>query len=121
MPASRTAIIFRILDAVLDLNTTVCALPENFVLVPLPARKLLWEASTPEAWRAELGRGQKEEEEFGLRSDGELTRVRLGTNFAIIEYGNDGLENGNRNWQDWCAGMDGFGSLIMTAASMLSL
>lgn len=119
----------------------------GLILAPLPARKQLWEANDEIAWKVETDRESKsgprtdttetflssQSTAFGLATNGELVSLdmRQGQNFcmnaALSLRTQQSLLNGEKmssskgraNWEDWCAGMDGLGGLVMLAASLL--
>lgn len=105
--------------------TAICNMPTEFVLAPLPARKQLWEASDELVWRSESQREPGIQTAFGLAADGEL--VRLGEGW--LSCGDEWLppkpltsnlpSKSTTSWDEWCAGIDGFGGLIMLAASLV--
>lgn len=61
---------------------------------------------------------------FGIRMGGEMVKLdrnqdystRYGLNAVRSEESAKSESNGN--WAEWCAGMDGLGSLVMLAASL---
>ncbi|KAH6636334.1 hypothetical protein F5144DRAFT_175443 [Chaetomium tenue] len=101
----------------------------DLVIAPLPAKKRLWEAGNVLAWKAE---SEKEEADtraaFALAGSGDLVRIdqaelqcisdvaRLG--YKPQDSGAPGLMWRTADWDDWCSGMDGFGGLVMLAASL---
>ncbi|GAM37301.1 hypothetical protein TCE0_023r07116 [Talaromyces pinophilus] len=117
----------------------------GLVLAPLPARKQLWEANDEIAWKMEAdkdiqqgprtatteSRCSSSPPAFGLATNGELVSLdmRQGQNFCsraavslrtqqtLLDGGKS--SKGRANWEDWCAGMDGLGGLVMLAASLL--
>ena len=119
----------------------------GLVLAPLPARKQLWEANDEITWKMETDRDTQpgprtdtiesqcssSPPAFGLATNGELVSldVRQGQNFcrsatmslrtqqSLIHGGKSSSSKGKANWEDWCAGMDGLGGLVMLAASLL--
>lgn len=117
----------------------------GLVLAPLPAKKQLWEASDEIAWKMESDRDSKHSTRtdtteifssstvFGLTANGELVRLDLEAgqhycnNDAVLLSKQQSFFNGEgpspsrvkANWEDWCAGMDGLGGLVMLAASLL--
>lgn len=121
----------------------------GLILAPLPARKQLWEANDEIAWEKETERDTKpgprtdtteafsasSSTVFGLATNGELVCLDTGQgqsfciNSALSVCMQRSLLNGGTlsslsskgkaNWQDWCAGMDGLGGLVMLAASLL--
>lgn len=119
----------------------------GLVLAPLPARKQLWEANDEIAWKMETDRDIQQDPRtdtiqshcsssppaFGLAMNGELVSLdmRQGQNFcssaavslhtqqSLLGGGKSTLSKGGANWEDWCAGMDGLGGLVMLAASLL--
>lgn len=117
----------------------------GLVLAPLPARKQLWEANDEIAWKMETDRDRKPGSHtdtaenslsstvFGLSTNGELVNldtsqgqnfcstaaVSLHTQQALLDSGKPSSSKRMANWEDWCAGMDGLGGLVMLAASLL--
>ena len=99
----------------------------DLVIAPLPAKKRLWEAGNVLAWKAE---NEKEETEardaFALAGSGDLVRIdpaelQCISDVARLGYrdpGGPGLAWHTADWDDWCSGMDGFGGLVMLAASL---
>jgi hypothetical protein len=108
---SRTATVFRIFNMLMDIDSTLCATFPGLVIAPLPGKRMLWEAKTAEAWQAEYSYSWTlEKETYGISKDGQLVKIdrKQGTTFF------------NRSpWEEWCSSMDGFGILVMIAASML--
>jgi hypothetical protein len=88
----------------------ICPAYPGFIVAPLPAKKILWEAPTAEAWCLEHNWSLKEREIFGMSSDGELSKIRPE---------NGVLSCSHTTWENWLAETDSFGVLIMIAASML--
>jgi len=104
----------------------LCELQSDLILAPLPAKKQLWEATSETAWKAEQDNNAQMQKEFGLASDGELVKLKDGQTYcgnAVLLY--EALGSCRRssgaveNWEEWCLGMDGFGGLIMLAASLV--
>ncbi|KAH6849930.1 hypothetical protein B0I37DRAFT_370254 [Chaetomium sp. MPI-CAGE-AT-0009] len=101
----------------------------DLVIAPLPAKKRLWEAGNVSAWKAE---SEKEEAEaraaFALAGSGELVRIDQAdlqciSDVARLRYTPRGTDAPGpawrtAEWDDWCSGMDGFGGLVMLAASL---
>jgi hypothetical protein len=99
-----------------------CVLPDGFLLAPLPARKQLWEAPNETQWMAQKSNDVRGDAVFGVKVGGQM--VKLETYGTILPVENvRGPEEvseseSNANWQEWCAGMDGLGALLMLAASL---
>lgn len=104
----------------------MCDHPTDLVLAPLPAKKQLWEADDESVWKAESEREPAVQTAFGLAANGDLVQLDEGQ-----LYGSDGLlrhksmtsrtpSSSTANWEDWCSGMDGFGGLVMLAASLIA-
>jgi hypothetical protein len=49
---------------------------------------------------------------FGIKAGGKMVRLDRESKEEESEQAS------NANWQEWCAGMDGFGALVMLAASL---
>lgn len=105
----------------------ICDMPSDLLLAPLPAKKNLWEAGDEFLWKAESEREPGTQTYFGLASNGELVEVDDGQprcSDAVQPYRSLDAKasvRGTANWENWCSGMDGFGGLIMLAASLVSL
>ena len=83
----------------------------------LPAKRQLWAANNEVAWRKE-GTSGSLQTAYGLAVNGDLVRVGQ-------DWSGDGIvssvpSTSTANWQDWCAGIDGLGSLVMLAASLVA-
>jgi hypothetical protein len=103
----------------------MCELQTDLIIAPLPAKKQLWEAPDEFVWRAEYDIEHRAQTDFGLAVNGELVKL----NHDQI-YRGDGMSlykpldprapsTSTNNWEEWCSGMDGFGGLIMLAASLV--
>lgn len=103
----------------------MCHLPDDLVLAPLPARKQLWEATDESAWRDERHKGPPGAQvSFGLTAGGEVVRLdegRLSCGDAWVSprRASGAGTDPSLGWEEWCSGMDGFGGLVMLAASLL--
>ncbi|VUC31707.1 unnamed protein product [Clonostachys rosea] len=103
----------------------MCVLPHEFILAPLPAKKQLWEASDEFAWKVESQREPGAQVSFGLASDGEVVQLgddRLSCSDAWLSHHPSDARPASRNtarWEEWCSGIDGFGGLVMLAASLI--
>jgi hypothetical protein len=98
----------------------------ELVIAPLPSKKQLWQAGDGFAWQAE-----REKEDagpraaFALAANGELARVDQSgllcvTDWASLHRGRDAGAPAwhTADWDEWCAGMDELGGLVMLAASL---
>lgn len=103
----------------------MCDLPTDLILAPLPAPKQLWEADNELVWNTERRREPGVQTTFGLAADGELVNLddgRLSCNDAWLPYKSLDTRMPPRstaNWEEWCSGIDGFGGLVMLAASLI--
>ncbi|KAL4980376.1 hypothetical protein BDW66DRAFT_125080 [Aspergillus desertorum] len=120
----RLSIIYRIVNMLTYFQPTArCDLPTDLVLAPLPAKKPLWEANDWTEWQTEL---QKEpgiqQTAFGLATTGELVRLDQGHSqggrISHLALDAATVSRSAANWEEWCSGMDGFGGLVMLAASL---
>lgn len=104
----------------------LCDMPAEFILAPLPERKQLWEAADEFAWKAESQRNPGLQVSFALAADGEIVKLdegRLSCSDAWLAYESRDATMPTRvtaSWEEWCAGIDGFGGLVMLAASLVS-
>ena len=103
----------------------MCNLQSDLVLAPLPAKKQLWEAGDEFMWKTENERDSGAQTVFGLAANGELVKLDEGQLFcgdaALLYESLDARTPSRRtaNWEEWCSGMDGFGGLVMLAASLI--
>ena len=59
---------------------------------------------------------------FALAASGDIVDLedgRMDCSSAMVEVGNGEKEKGKARWEQWCAGMDAFGGVVMLAASWL--
>jgi hypothetical protein len=103
----------------------LCNMQTDLVLAPLPAKKLLWEAEDKFVWKAESEREPGVDTAFGLAADGELVRVdesqiHCGDAVMLPKMDTRDPSRSAANWEEWCSGMDGFGGLVMLAASLIA-
>lgn len=103
----------------------MCDLQRDLVIAPLPSKKQLWEAGDEFAWRAESDMEPGPQADFGLAANGELVKLVEGQIYcsgaALLYYSMDTRtpSRSTANWKEWCSGMDGFGGLVMLAASLI--
>ncbi|KAI0600358.1 hypothetical protein F4775DRAFT_81811 [Biscogniauxia sp. FL1348] len=106
----------------------MCDMPTDLILVPLPARRQLWKASDEIAWKAERRRETGLLVWHGLAADGEIIRLnegQLSCSDAWLSSSSSQSSDGRRtprstaSWEEWCSGIDGFGGLVMLAASLI--
>jgi hypothetical protein len=104
---------------------TLCNLQKDLLLAPLPASKQLWEAGDEYVWKAERERGPRTQISFGLTASGELVELEpnqiYGRDDVLLYRSLDGKSPSRSaaHWEEWCSGMDGFGSIVMLAASLI--
>jgi hypothetical protein len=103
----------------------MCDLQTDLILAPLPAKKQLWEAGDEFVWKAESEREPGVQTAFGLAANGELVKLDEGQLYcsdAVLLHKSLDARTPSRstaNWEEWCSGMDGFGGLVMLAASLI--
>jgi hypothetical protein len=104
----------------------LCDMPTEFILAPLPAKKQLWEARDEFSWLEQSQREPSLKVSFGLAADGEVVKLddsRLSCSDAWLSYqsASDRVQGkaAITRWEEWCAGMDGLGGLVMLAASLI--
>jgi hypothetical protein len=118
----RLALVYQILKMLYSLDpATSCAEPDGFLLAPLPARKQLWEAPDAQSWMVEKSRDGAELSVFGVLTGGQMVRLQEQQIVMPDEVGfPSGVEEEEsaKNWQEWCAGMDGLGALVTLATSL---
>lgn len=104
----------------------MCDLPADLIIAPLPAKKQLWEAGDEFAWKAESQRETGVQISFGLATDGDIVKLdesRLSCNDAWLPSPSLDSKTPSRStasWDEWCVGADGFGGIVMLAASLIT-
>jgi len=105
---------------------TLCNLREaDLVLAPLPEKKQLWETNNEFAWKTERERDPVRSI-FGLAANGELVNIGNGFLYCgdmVLLHKSFHMTTpswSTANWEEWCSGMDGFGGLVMLAASLIA-
>ena len=84
---------------------------EYFLLNPLPAKKVLWEAKNEKQWRHEYDECRGQPGVHRLTNKGDIIGLHQGP------YG---LETCDVGWQEWYATQDGSGILIYLASQILA-
>lgn len=107
----------------------MCELQPDLILASLPAKKQLWESGGEYTWKGESERGPGAQTAFALAANGELVKLddsQLYCSNAVLLYKSLDIRTLSRtlsrstvNWEDWFSGMDGFGGLVMLAASLI--
>lgn len=104
----------------------MCEGQTDLVLAPLPSKKKLWEAGDEITWESEIKRDGAHID-YGLAANGELVKIDAGQSYChagpVLSYklvGASPTSSSDDNWEEWCSGMDGFGGLVMLAASLIS-
>ncbi|KAI1811459.1 hypothetical protein GGS20DRAFT_104326 [Poronia punctata] len=130
----RLAIVYRVVNMLIYFEpASMCDMPTEFIFAPLPAKKQLWEAADEFSWMSEARKEPDIQVSFAMVADGGIVRLdegRLSCSDAWLSYqsvvdvdaAGDKSETPSRetaSWEEWCAGMDGFGGLVMLAASMI--
>ncbi len=104
----------------------MCNLQRELILAPLPAKKQLWEAGDELVWKAEMEREVGVQTAFGLAANGELVKVDEEhlhcSDMVLLDQSLESRtpSRSTANWEEWCSGMDGFGGLVMLAASLIA-
>ena len=103
----------------------MCTIQTDLILAPLPAKKQLWEASNELLWEAETRKEPRVQNAFALAANGELVILSQNQFYcgdSVLQYRSLDVEipeRSNARWEEWCSGMDGFGGLVMLAASLI--
>ena len=103
----------------------MCDLKEmGLILAPLPGKKQLWEAGDELVWKTESEREPGVRTAFGLAADGKLVtldedNLYCSDTMLLHKFANArSPSRSTAKWEEWCSGMDGFGGLVMLAASL---
>lgn len=124
----RVCVIYKVVNMLVYFEpAALCDLHEwNLILAPLPAKKQLWEANDKMSWQAATQGESELQKAFGLATNGDLVKADLGGqnihNVKAHQMFTQTVEGqkSTSNWEEWCSGMDGLGSLVMLAASLLT-
>lgn len=99
---------------------SMCEADGDVILAPLPAQKLLWEASDEHSWKLKGETEADAQREFGLAKNGLLVRMDEGAASERLGGWDAGaISSSTAKWNEWCSGMDGIGGLVMLAASLI--
>ncbi|KAF2691753.1 hypothetical protein K458DRAFT_381593 [Lentithecium fluviatile CBS 122367] len=122
----RLAVVYRVVNMLVYFEpASLCELQADLIIAPLPARKKLWEASDGFAWKAETESDPGAHDAFGLAANGELVQLedcRSYCSATVLNYKSLEVSTSPRDaapWESWCSGMDGFGGLVMLAATLV--
>lgn len=121
----RLSIVYQVIDMLVYFDpAAMCELPTDLILVPLPAKKQLWEAGDEFVWKTEWEREPGVQTDFGLAANGELDKVDQSWYCGDASQVHNSLgarisSRSTGNWEEWCSEMDGFGGLVMLAASLI--
>ncbi|KAJ5316129.1 hypothetical protein N7476_006436 [Penicillium atrosanguineum] len=118
----RLSLIYRVINMLVYFEpVAMCNLPKDLVLAPLPAKKELWEASDESMWTKENENEREARGEFGLAKSGELVRLGGDSRSMMVHTAitSESPPRSSASWEEWCSGMDGFGGLVMLAASLV--
>ena len=122
----RLCVIYRVVNLLVYLEpAAMCKLQRDLILAPLPALKQLLEAGDVVVWKAESDRKPEAQTDFGLAANGELVVLDAGQlhcDNAVLRYQSFDARSRSKStpeWEEWCSGMDGFGGLVMLAASLI--
>ncbi|KAI0883133.1 uncharacterized protein GGS22DRAFT_167959 [Annulohypoxylon maeteangense] len=122
----RLGVIYRVVNMLIYFEpAAMCDIPKDLILAPLPAKRQLWEAGDEFVWKAESQREPGIQVSFGLATDGEIVKIDSGRLSCSDAWLEDQSTDANRrlssaaSWEEWCSGIDGFGGLVMLAASLI--
>ncbi|KAF2727964.1 hypothetical protein EJ04DRAFT_450276 [Polyplosphaeria fusca] len=120
----RLAIVYRVVNMLVYFEpSTFCTLQSDLILAPLPSKKQLWESNDSVSWARE--RVREPHIYYALAASGDVVRLDEGQAFcAGAELLYKPLEvatplRSPSSFEEWCAGMDGLGGLVMLAASLV--
>jgi hypothetical protein len=123
----RLAVVYRVVNMLIYFEPAdMCELQKELIIAPLPAKKQLWEADDVRIWEQLVSRDKESQEHVALNSHGELTLLDGGKLYydnGVMRYRisrDPSPTSKTIDWEHWCSGRDGFGSLIMLAAALLA-
>ncbi|CAG9957035.1 unnamed protein product [Clonostachys rosea f. rosea IK726] len=125
----RLCIVYRVIDMLVHFEpATMCPFYNtSLVLAPLPAKKQLWKADNAGVWHRERELGASAHTSFALFASGELVNMTQAPSRVRDWRRDEELLNAQSqaestaNWNEWCLGMDEFGSLVMLVASFIEM
>ncbi len=121
----RISVVYQVVNMVTFFDpAAMCDFQSGVVIAPLPSHKRLWEAPDAGSWRSESGKYM--DVPYGLTSTGDLVKLDIeqirGKNAVEVQqalHAAAGVDQIRSDWEEWCAGMDGFGNLVMLAAAFV--
>ncbi|KAF2720483.1 hypothetical protein K431DRAFT_270669 [Polychaeton citri CBS 116435] len=115
----RVCVVYQVVNMLVYFEpAAMCEKPVHIILSPLPASKHLWEASDAFSWKAEIESRPEAQISYGLTADGEL--IKMNESPVHQNLPAKITSTGTGHWEEWCSGMDGFGGLVMLAASLVA-
>ncbi|KAE8143490.1 hypothetical protein BDV38DRAFT_233802 [Aspergillus pseudotamarii] len=118
----RLCVIYRVVNMLVYFEpAAMCGLKTDLVIAPLPGKKQLWEAGDELMWKVESQKEPGIQTAFGLAANGDLVQLgddHLCSTPELLLHENF-TTRGSAPWEEWCSGMDGFGGLVMLAASLI--
>ncbi|KAF2759899.1 hypothetical protein EJ05DRAFT_474937 [Pseudovirgaria hyperparasitica] len=120
----RLCIIYRVVNMLVYFEpAAICELQTDLAIAPLPSKKPLWEANNEVTWMHESAPMKID---YGLAANGDLVELDndallCGDQLLVRKSPDSGLRSRQvREWEEWCSGMDGLGSLVMLAAALIT-
>jgi hypothetical protein len=121
----RLSILFRSIDLLVYFDpAAICPINSGLIFAPLPCHTAFWSARSEAEWsraRASLP-GDMLSSANGMTVNGDLIQVDTSMPPRPLPDGDGvwmGLENKQARWEEWCAGMDEYGGLIMLGAALV--
>jgi len=121
----RVCVIYRIVNMLIYFRpSAACELKGGLLIAPLPTSSGRW-ALDEASWTSQSRADSKQETVFGVAADGGLVELNE-SQMQCIEPGlSNSVQRGTRpakhaRWEEWCAGMDGLGTVVMLAASLIA-
>ena len=122
----RVSVVYRVVNMLVHFEPAkLCEMQTDLVLAPLPAKRQLWEAPDQFSWKTASEKDDGSETLFAMTSNGELVQLEDSTTYCTtteqLRYRPLADQTSRKSvlWEEWCSSMDGFGGLVMLAASLV--
>jgi len=102
--------------------SSACELQGGLLIAPLPTSSGKW-ALDETTWMAQNQIDSKQDTVFGVAADGglvELNETHMPCIGPAPPTESAPTSSKHARWDEWCAGMDGLGTVVMLAASLIA-
>jgi hypothetical protein len=110
LTAYRTVTIVKIINTIFHADLSIpCPKMPEYKAAPLPSHQSLWGAHNELNWNIEYFKNIRQSGPHGMLSNGDLVELKSGVSYQTDR---------KLDWDNWYAGADTLGILVMIAANL---